>query len=588
MALPDTFIQDLKLRNDIVDVISSYVNLKKTGRNLVGLCPFHNEKTPSFSVSRENGFFYCFGCGAGGDVITFIKRMENLDYIDAVRFLAKRSGLEMPEDSKNVGITQIRSRIYEANREAARFYYRQLYGAQGKDGLAYLRNRGLTEKTITHFGLGFAPARGFELVDYLKSKGFSESDLILANLAIKSRKGRIYDRFFNRVIFPIIDIRGNVIAFGGRIMTDEKPKYLNTSDTPAFNKSTNLFALQFAKNAANGVLILAEGYMDVIALHQAGFENTVATLGTALTQEQAIIIKRYCKEVIICYDADEAGQKATARAISILKPTGLNIRVITIPNGKDPDEFMRNYGTQGPDRFRQLIEKSANDTDYRLTKLKAQYNLQNADELVSYLTECAKIIAALENSIEQDVYISKLCMEYNTDKFAFKRQVSKFSRQNQREQSRHEQQRQQMELSARGDRINTEKADNLRAANAEEALIASVIYNPDFVDTIFSEETEELFSTTFNKAVFHCIYSRLKSGLGATLSDISSEFSNDEISRIAQIMAHHPPDPAPEQTANEYLSILKDEKQKIKPSQAANLGDDEILQYVQNMKTKKQ
>lgn len=588
MALPDTFIQELKLHSDIADVISSYVSLKKAGRNLVGLCPFHNEKTPSFSVSRENGFFYCFGCGTGGDVITFIKRIENLDYIDAVRFLAKRAGMEMPEDNKNTGMTQVRNRVLEANREAARFYYRQLYEHQGTEGLAYLRNRGLTEKTIAHFGLGFAPAKGFELVNYLKGKGFSDNDLILANLAMRSRNGHIYDRFFNRVMFPIIDIRGNVIAFGGRIMSDEKPKYLNTSDTPAFNKSTNLFALQFAKNAANGVLILAEGYMDVIALHQAGFENAVATLGTSLTQEQAVIIKRYCSEVIICYDADEAGQKATARAISILKPTGLNIRVITIPNGKDPDEFIKYYGAQGPDRFRQLIEKSKNDTDYRLFKLKAQFNLENADDLVSYLTECAKVIATLENDIERDVYISKLSMEYNTEKMAIRRQVDKFSKQSRREQSRHEQQQRQNELSARNDHINTEKADNLRAANAEEALIASVIYNPDFADTIFSEQTENLFSTTFNQKVFHCIYTRLKNGMGAALADISSEFSNDEISRIAKIMAQHPQDPAPEQTAREYLSILQDEKQKIRPSQAADLDNDAIMQYIQKMKMKKQ
>lgn len=588
VALPDTFIQDLKLRSDIADVISGYVNLKKAGRNLVGLCPFHNEKTPSFNVSRENGFFYCFGCGTGGDVITFIKRIENLDYIDAVRFLAKRAGMEMPEESKNTGMTQVRNRILEANRETARFYYRQLYGPLGTEGLAYLRNRGLTEKTISHFGLGFAPAKGFELVNYLKDKGFSENDLILANLANRSKNGHIYDRFFNRVMFPIIDIRGNVIAFGGRIMTDEKPKYLNTSDTPAFNKSTNLFALQFAKNAANGVLILAEGYMDVIALHQAGFENAVATLGTSLTQEQAVIIKRYCSEVIICYDADEAGQKATARAISILKPTGLNIRVITIPNGKDPDEFIKNFGAQGPDRFRQLIEKSKNDTDYRLFKLKARFNLENADDLVSYLTECAKVIATLDNDIERDVYISKLSTEYNTEKMAIRRLVDKFSQKNWREQSRHEQQQRQNELSARNDRINTEKADNLRAANAEEALIASVIYNPDFADTIFSEQTENLFSTTFNQKVFHCIYTRLKNGMSATLADISSEFSNDEISRIAKIMAQHPQDPAPEQTAREYLSILQDEKQKIKPSQAADLDNDTIMQYMQKMKMKKQ
>lgn len=588
MALPDTFIQELKFRSDIADVISGYVNLKKAGRNLVGLCPFHNEKTPSFSVSRENGFFYCFGCGAGGDVITFIKRIENLDYIDSVRFLAKRAGLDMPEDTQDTGITQIRNRVFEANREAARFYYRQLYSPQGKTGLDYLRKRGLSEKTIAHFGLGFSPASGFELTNFLKSKGFTDNELIVANLAVRSKNNRVYDRFFNRVMFPIIDIRGNVIAFGGRIMSDQKPKYLNTSDTPAFNKSTNLFSLQFAKNAANGVLILAEGYMDVIALHQAGFENAVATLGTSLTQEQAIIIKRYCNELIICYDADEAGQKATARAISILKPTGINIRVITIPNGKDPDEFIKAYGEQGPARFRQLIEKSKNDTDYRLFKLQSSFNLDNADERVAYLTEGAKVVASLENDIERDIYISKLSAEHGVDKEAIRRQVGKFRRQNGREQIRRKQQAIQNEMSARNDRINSEKADNLRAANAEEALIATVIYNPDFVDTIISEQTEKLFSTTFNQKVFHCLCRRIRDGQNATLTDIASEFSNDEISRVAKIMAQHPQEPDPATSANEYIKVLENEKQKIRPAQAADLDNETIMQYLQKMKTEKQ
>ena len=277
---------------------------------MVGLCPFHGEKTPSFNIYTEDGSFYCFGCGVGGDVISFIMKIENLDYVDAVKYLAQRAGMEMPENAYDDSMSKLRKRIFEANREAARFYFQSLYRPVGKEGLDYLHRRMLTDKTIRHFGLGFADDDWTSLTTYLKSKGFSENELVSANLAVQRRSGNgVYDRFTNRVMFPIIDLRGNVIAFGGRIMTDEKPKYLNTSDTPVFKKSENLFSLNNAKNAGVRTLLLCEGYMDVIAVNQAGFANAVATLGTALTTEQAMLIKRYADEVIICYDADEAGQK---------------------------------------------------------------------------------------------------------------------------------------------------------------------------------------------------------------------------------------------------------------------------------------
>ena len=319
MAFPEGFLQELKMRNDITDIVSSYVTLKRRGRNMVGLCPFHGEKTPSFNIYTENGSFYCFGCGVGGDVISFVMRIENLDYVDAVKFLAQRAGMDMPEDSYDNSMSQLRTRIFEANREAARFYYSSLYTPKGIKGLEYLHSRQLSDRTIRHFGLGFADDDWSSLCKHLKGKGFKDNELVAANLAVQRKNGNgIYDRFTNRVMFPIIDLRGNVIAFGGRIMTDEKPKYLNTSDTPVFKKSTNLFSLNNAKNSGKRTLILCEGYMDVISVNQAGFTNAVATLGTALTSEQAMLIKRYADEVVICYDADEAGQKATARAIPIL------------------------------------------------------------------------------------------------------------------------------------------------------------------------------------------------------------------------------------------------------------------------------
>lgn len=575
------------MRCDIAEVISSYVNLKKAGHNLMGLCPFHNEKSPSFSVSPENGFFHCFGCGAGGDVITFIKRIENLDYVEAVKLLAQRAGMTVPEDDRSMGMSQLRSRIYEANREAARFYHKQLYTPEGREALEYLRKRQLTEKTIIHFGLGYSPKSRFELVNHLKNKGFSGTELIQANLANESKKGNPFDRFSDRVMFPIIDLRGNVIGFGGRIMSDIKPKYLNTSDTPVFNKSRNLFALQFAKNKANGQLILVEGYMDVIALHQAGFENAVATLGTALTQEQAMTIKRYCDEVVICYDADEAGQKATARAISILRPTGLNIKILTVPSGKDPDEFIKSYGDQGPARFRMLLEKSGNDVEFRLQKLRSGFNTDITEQRVEFLTQAAKLLATLDNSIERDIYISKLSEELNVEKSAVKQQVARFFKYNSREATKKEQREIQYRISARDDKINIEKPHNLRAANAEEALIALLMKNADTAQEIFKKLPPEAFITSFNRKVYETIKTHAENGFDFTVTDISGEFSDDEMSRITKILVSHPRENDPNTAANDYINVLKEEAEKMSAEEIANSDPQTLMEQLKKMKEKK-
>ncbi len=587
VPIPESFIQELKLRSDIVDVISSYVNLKKAGRNLVGLCPFHNEKTPSFSVSAANGFFHCFGCGVGGDVITFIKRIENLDYVDAVKFLAQRAGMTVPEDNRNDGLSNLRNRIYEANREAARFYHKQLYTPEGKEALEYLRGRQLTEKTIIHFGLGYSPKSRFELVNHLKSKGFTNSELIQSNLANESKRGYPFDRFSDRVMFPIIDLYGNVIAFGGRIMSDIKPKYLNTSETPAFNKSRNLFALQFAKKKAKGQLILVEGYMDVIALHQAGFENAVATLGTALTTEQAMIIKRYCDEVVICYDADEAGQKATARAISILRPTGLNIKVLTVPNGKDPDEFIKSYGDQGPGRFRMLLEKSGNDIEFRLNKLRARYNTDITAQRVEFLTESARLLSEIDNRIEQDIYISKLSEELNVEKSAIKQQVMRYVKSNNRQAGAKQQRELSRMISAENDKINSEKPYNLRAANAEEALIALLMYDPDTALKILRKFSSDIFITSFDRKVYEILQDRAMKGYDFSLADISGEFTNDEVSRIAKILASHPRENDSEAAAREYIGVLREQAEQLTPEQIANADNDTIMEQLKKLREKK-
>lgn len=587
MPFPDSFLQELKLRSDITEIASSYVNLKRHGRNMVGLCPFHGEKTPSFNIYTENGSFYCFGCGAGGDVITFIMKIENLDYVEAVKFLAQRAGMEMPENTYDDSLSKLRMRIYEANREAARFFHATLLSQRGQSGLNYLRGRALSDRTIRHFGLGFADDDWNSLCNHLKNKGFSEYEIYSANLAFKRKNGNgIYDRFVNRVMFPIIDLRGNVIAFGGRIMTDEKPKYLNTSDTPVFKKSENLFSLNNAKSSGTRTLILCEGYMDVIALNQAGFTNAVATLGTALTNEQAVLMKRYADEVIICYDADGAGQKATARAIDILRKAGLPIKILTVPSGKDPDEFIRSKGENGPAAFKLLIEKCGNDIEYRLMKLKENYNLNTTDGKVAFLNEAVKIVATIESPIERDVFASKLCTELEIDKNAFLEQISKVKRRDRRENIKKETRQIQAELNGQSDKINREHYKKPRSSSAEEALLVYLINNPDYANSISERVTPDKFSNSLIKRYYEYVLSKIKSGY-EPLTSVSSDFNSDEVSYLYKLISTTIPAASTREAVEEYINVINEESNKLTSDKLADMSADDINDYIMKMKQNK-
>ena len=588
MPFPDSFLQELKLRSDITEIASSYVNLKRHGRNMVGLCPFHGEKTPSFNIYTENGSFYCFGCGAGGDVITFIMKIENLDYVEAVKFLAQRAGMEMPENTYDDSLSKLRMRIYEANREAARFFHATLLSQRGQSGLNYLRGRALSDRTIRHFGLGFADDDWNSLCNHLKNKGFSEYEIYSANLAFKRKNGNgIYDRFVNRVMFPIIDLRGNVIAFGGRIMTDEKPKYLNTSDTPVFKKSENLFSLNNAKSSGTRTLILCEGYMDVIALNQAGFTNAVATLGTALTNEQAVLMKRYADEVIICYDADGAGQKATARAIDILRNAGLPIKILTVPSGKDPDEFIRSKGENGPAAFKLLIEKCGNDVEYRLMKLRENYNLTTTDGKVAFLNEAVKIVATIESPIERDVFASKLCTELEIDKNAFLEQISKVKRRDRRENIKKETRQIQAELNGQSDKINREHYKKPRSSSAEEALLVYLINNPDYANSISERVTPDKFSNSLIKRYYEYVLSKIKSGY-EPLTSVSSDFNSDEVSYLYKLISTTIPAASTREAVEEYINVINEESNKLTSDKLADMSADDINDYIMKMKQNKE
>lgn len=587
MPFPDSFLQELKLRNDITEIASSYVNLKRHGRNMVGLCPFHGEKTPSFNIYTENGSFYCFGCGAGGDVITFIMKIENLDYVEAVKFLAQRAGMEMPENTYDDSMSKLRMRIYEANREAARFFHSTLISPRGQSGLNYLRGRALSDRTIRHFGLGFADDDWNSLCNHLKNKGFSEYEIYSANLAFRRKNGNgIYDRFVNRVMFPIIDLRGNVIAFGGRIMTDEKPKYLNTSDTPVFKKSENLFSLNNAKSSGTRTLILCEGYMDVIALNQAGFTNAVATLGTALTNEQAVLIKRYADEVIICYDADGAGQKATARAIQILRNAGLPIKILTVPSGKDPDEFIRSKGENGPAAFKLLIDKCGNDVEYRLMKLRENYNLTTTDGKVAFLNDAVKIVASIESPIERDVFASKLCAELEIDKNAFNDQIAKIKRRGRRENIKKETRQIQYELNGQNDKINKEHYKKPRSSSAEEALLVYLINNPDYANSISERVTPDKFSNSLIKRYYEYVLGKIKSGY-EPLTSVASDFNSDEVSYLYKLISTTIPAASTREAVEEYIKVINEESSKLTSDKLAEMSADDINDYIMKMKQNK-
>lgn len=586
--LSNDFLSEIKYRNDLGELASSYMQLKRRGRNLVGLCPFHGEKTPSFNIYTENGSFYCFGCGVGGDIITFVMKIENLDYMEAVKFLAQRAGMSMPEDDYDDSLGRLRTRIYEANREAARFFYSKLMSKEGADGLGYLRGRGLADSTIRHFGLGFAPDERFALGDHLRSKGFTEAEMTAANLVFKSKSGRgVLDRFYNRVMFPIIDVRGNVIAFGGRIMTDQKPKYLNTSDTLVFNKSQNLFSLNNAKNSKSDQLILCEGYMDVISLNQAGFTNAVATLGTALTAEQAALMKRYCKEVILSYDADEAGQKATARAIDILRRVGLTVKVIAIPDGKDPDEFIRRHGDKGHAAFQNVLDNSGNDMDFRLFKLRTLYDLNTPQGKLDYLNDAVKLICELDNPMERDIYASRLSDETDVAKPTIMEQISRGIRRNNYKRRKTEFSQIQKNISARDDRVNPQHADNLRAASAEENLLAYLINNPDKLTYIHERLSPDDFLTDFNRKLYIYFSDKILNNTDPLIS-VSADFSEDERSKIFRLANSYPDMPHTVQALDEFIGIIKEEKSKPTDSEIRNSTQDEFASLFSKLKDTRQ
>jgi DNA primase len=566
VALSDSFLQELKMKTDIEDVISTYVTLKRRGATLVGLCPFHNEKTPSFTVYPATQSFYCFGCGAGGDAITFLKKIENLDYLDAVKTLAQRAGLQMPQEGFDDSLSKRRRRILEMNREAARFYHSVLLSPEGKVGYDYYIGRALSAATINHFGLGFAPNQWDALLKHMRAKGYQPAELVDAGLARKGQKG-YYDNFRNRVMTPIIDVRGNVIAFGGRVLDDSKPKYINTGDTLVYKKTNELFALNFAKDSKEDALILCEGYMDVIAMHQAGFTNAVAGCGTALTTEQVRLISRYAKEVILTYDADEAGQKALQKAMTLFDQTDVKVRIPALVGGKDPDEIIRTYGR---DKFKGMLEGASNETEFRLLALRRQYNLATTQGKIDFIGGALQILATLP-PVEQDLYVSRLSEELGVERQNMKVQLQDLvARQGNRREKR-EFNRIVQENMRKAARETMATDASLRKLRAEDRLISLLLRYPD-CSRLCKDFDPQWLTPGFAQRVFTLILQRLENGDGTELMDLRDRLTDDEMGRLSGIIARGGESADAKQEFSDCLQTIRAEQQK-KQKSAAELDD---------------
>lgn len=559
MAIPSSVIEEIKYRNDIESVISSYISLKRRGKNLIGLCPFHGEKTPSFTIYPENGSFYCFGCKIGGDVFTFVKNIENLDYIEAVKLLADRAGVTIPENNSfDDSLSNLKNRIYEINRETARFYNSYLNDPSGKWAAEYYAGRGLSPQTVRSFGLGAAPDRWDALLKHLKSKGYSEEEMYQANVVSKSNKGTYFDRFRNRAMFPIINVRGNVIGFSGRRRGEnkEEAKYINTSDTPVYKKSQNLFGMNFAKSHCSEKLILVEGNLDVISMHQAGFKNTVCPLGTAFTPEQANLITRYTNEVYICFDSDEAGQKATDKAIEIFANTGINVKITLLPEGKDPDEFLKK---NSPSKMQKLLDEAVSATEYKLLKAGKSVDLESDNAKIQYLNNAAEILSKTTDPIEAEFYTAKLAEKYGISKEAIRYKVDEIKKKRAAKQERRVIKQMAEPTFDRND-INPERRGNERAVKAEETILSILMKHPDLVKFAKNNYSADLLITSLNKRILNDIFLYDEQNKAFDFTEISDSFSDREIGYISMLLNSGFNDNNPKHALAECFKALQNEK----------------------------
>ena len=572
--LPDEYLRRLKDSADIVDLFSSYTEVKKRGRTYVCRCPFHSEKTPSCTIYPDSQSFYCFGCGAGGSVFTFIQKMENVDFMDSVRILAQRSGLELPQQNPEEQKTaNLRRRCLEINRETANFYYLNLLRGPNRSGLQYFAGRKLRPETIKHYGLGFAPDDWHQLRDHLRSKGYRDEEMVAAGVCRQSEKGGVYDYFRNRVMFPIIDLRGSVIAFGGRVLDDSKPKYLNTNDTPVFQKGSNLFSLNFAKNAASKKILLAEGYMDVIALNQAGFPNAVATLGTAITEEQARIIAHYADEVIISYDSDTAGQTATQRAMQHFSNVGLPVRILHMEGAKDPDEYIKKFGAE---QFRLLIENAGDAVNFRLDRCKEGLDLSTEIGKNELLRRTFRVLAELSNPLEREIYIARTAQALDIKAEVLRLQVDKAIESGKRFAKRARFRAIEAQ-SLQRDELNPQAQQFRRESFAELTILAYLLRYPEDYEMLWSLVQPEDFATELHRRIYAAVCQAIPEHQKFDLTQIEDQFTTEEFGRIMGIEANFWEIDLNRESLEDCAKILK---QQHTPG-GGDVSEDALLQAIE-------
>ncbi|MBR5223648.1 MAG: DNA primase [Clostridia bacterium] len=586
MAIPEEVISEIKYRNDIETVISQYSNLKRRGKNLVGLCPFHSEKTPSFTVYPESGSFYCYGCGVGGDVITFTSLIENLDYIESIKLLAERSNVQLPQDGYDDTMQRVKNTVYDINRETAKFFHNYLMGDSGKWALDYYLKRGLSPKTIKHFGLGAAPDSWDALINHLKSKGYSIGDMVTANVVGKSDRGSYYDRFRKRLMFPIINIRGNIIGFSGRALPEDEKKggkYVNTSDTPVYKKSENLFGINFAKSHCADRIILVEGNMDVISLHQAGFENVVAPLGTAFTSEQANLIARYTKEIVLMLDADAAGQKAIKRASSILENTGLSVRVVVIPNGKDPDEYIK---ANGPDRFKALLEGAVSDIEYKLLMAADGLDLNSDDGRLKFLSAAAEIIATTDDVMARDIYIGRLSDKYGVSRTALNARVDELRKKNVRTQRKAEINNVIHPKFSKDD-LNPDRRRSIKGTAAEETVISILLNHPDFYNEVKENLPSDKMITSLNRRIYELIIETLENGKNSDISVFAQTLLPAEVGYLVSLQNGNKGGNSPKAVLKDCISVILEENMLLNAANPSETTVEDWAAQLQDIINKK-
>ena len=573
MAFPAAFIDELIQRNPIEDVVGQYVSLRRSGSNMFGLCPFHGEKTASFSVAPDKGMYYCFGCHKGGGSINFMMELEGLSYPDAVRALAKRVGMEVPEDEQYQSRYKLQERLWALHKEAARFYHSQLFAPVGQQALSYAQKRGMPKSVLVNFGIGYAPDSWTALVDVLRKKGYTDEELKESGLVTVSKKdGSLFDRFRDRLMFPIIDVRGNVIGFGGRIMKDDPnaAKYLNSPETAIFNKRKNLFALNIAKKSKLDYIILVEGYMDAIALHQYGFDCAVASLGTALTEDGATLLSKYTEQVVLIYDGDKAGQNATQRAIPILEKTGLQVKVLQMKDAKDPDEFLKKFGA---DRFKLLLEESANRVEYQLNAIRRKYDIREDDQKVKYIHESAELISTLGSAVQREVYGHRVAEAAGISFDALKLEVNKAL---ERRITREKKQQEKIDLTPAKNlqpKSRNIRYDNMKSAMAEETLLAMVLKEPALLDVTAGLSAVEFSSKLLGRA-YEQLRRRYGEGLEVSVA-VLADFDSEEMSHLAGISQRHT-GPVDETALRDCVRIIQSEHQ------ASSVASDDDLMALRN------